>query len=156
MPVSDLAEKRVLLVEDEEDEVALTLRALRGNGINCQVQTVNDGAQALGLLLTPEADAASQAVGKPDLILLDLKLPKVDGLEVLRCLKRDPRTQPVPVVVLTTSIEFRDLEQAYALGTNSYLRKPVDYAEFKRLIGEMARYWLQLNQPLAVDESEVE
>jgi two-component system response regulator len=135
MPVSS---RNILLVEDNPDDEALTLRALSRN-VKAQVIVVHDGQEALEWL----ADAAEP----PALILLDLQLPKIDGLEVLRRLRANPRTALVPVVILTSSKEDRDRAGGYRGGANSYVQKPVDFAEFVDAVRQLGVYWLVLNQP---------
>lgn len=133
----------ILLVEDNPDDEALLRMALKKNGVTNEVVAVRDGEAALAALLPPGGAPGT----RPALVLLDLKMPKVGGLEVLAAMRRDPRTRTVPVVVLTTSVEPRDIETAYRAGANSYLRKPVDFAEFTATIKLVGSYWLQLNRP---------
>ena len=143
-----MAEKKIiLLVEDNPDDAKLALRALEKNNAADKMVVVNDGAEALDYLFGTGAYAGRDMSVAPSLVLLDLKLPKVDGLEVLRRLRADPRTQLIPVVVLTSSQEEMDLIESYKLGCNSYLRKPVDFAQFITNVGRVARYWLHLNEP---------
>jgi CheY-like chemotaxis protein len=132
----------ILLVEDNPDDEALTLRALARNHIHNQVVVARNGVEALAFL-HGEADAPPG--GLPTLVLLDLKLPKIDGLEVLRRLRAHPRTCLVPVVMLTSSMEERDLAASYRQGVNSYVRKPVDFAEFMEAVRHLGLYWLMLN-----------
>lgn len=134
-----MTDKTILLVEDNPDDEALTLRAFQKNNITNTVAVARDGAQAL--------DYLAAATELPQLVLLDLKLPKVDGLEVLRRLRADARTRYLPVVILTSSTEERDLVESYRLGANSYVRKPVDFAEFIDAARQLGLYWLLLNQP---------
>ena len=134
----------ILLVEDNPDDVILTLHALRAHHLNNQVQVARDGEEALAFLFGPEN--GPNPTNGPSLILLDLKLPKLDGLEVLRQIKADPRTRSIPVVVLTASHEDRDIETCYALGANSYIVKPVDFEQFTRTVHTLGLYWLLLNQ----------
>jgi two-component system response regulator len=129
----------ILLVEDNPDDEALTLRALHRNGVTAPVSVVRDGAKALDHLL-------GGSVPLPRLVLLDLKLPKVSGLEVLRRVRADPRTRFLVVVVLTSSREEPDLVAAYAAGANSYIRKPVSFEAFTEAVGQLGRYWLLLNE----------
>lgn len=136
--------KRILLVEDNADDVDLTLRALRKNNIHSEVVIARDGQEALDYLLA-EGEHGGPVNPVPEVILLDLKLPRVDGIEVLRRLRCDPRTRFVPVVILTTSTEERDLARAYELGANSYVHKPVDYSQFTDATRALASYWLALN-----------
>jgi two-component system, response regulator len=137
--------KVILLVEDNPDDEALTLRALRKNNIANEVVVARDGEEALDLLFG-RGKAAGQPPLEPQLTLLDLKLPKVDGITVLRELRADERTRGLPVVVLTSSNEERDLTESYDLGANSYVRKPVDFLEFTDAVRQLGLYWLVLNQ----------
>jgi two-component system response regulator len=137
----------ILLVEDNPDDEALTLRAFKKNSIANEVCVVRDGAEALDYLFCSGAYANRDAALVPELILLDLKLPKVDGLEVLRRIRGDERTRLQPVVVLTTSNEERDIISSYRLGANSYIRKPVDFDQFIEAVRQLGLYWLLLNQP---------
>jgi two-component system response regulator len=133
----------IMLIEDNPDDQALTLRALKKNKILNDVTVANDGAQALELLFP----AAGGDGLRPGLILLDLKLPKVDGLEVLRQLRADPRTEIVPVVVLTSSKEQEDILDSYHSGANGYVRKPVNFADFSEAVSTLGMFWLLLNEP---------
>lgn len=137
----------ILLAEDNPDDEALTLRALQKNNIKNEVVVVRDGVEALDYLFANGPFAGRDASSMPQLILLDLKLPKVDGLEVLRRLRADPRTKLVPVVILTSSNEEKDLINGYGLGANSYVRKPVDFVQFTEAVRQLGLYWLLLNQP---------
>jgi two-component system response regulator len=138
-------DRPILLVEDNPDDEALTLRALAISRVGNRVVVARDGAEALAYLLgTPEAPALGQL---PALVLLDLKLPKVDGLGVLQQLRAAPRTRRLPVVILTSSGEDRDLVGAYELGANSYVRKPVDFVEFVEAVQQLGLFWLVVNQP---------
>jgi two-component system response regulator len=139
----------ILLVEDNPSDVRLTLHALGEQKVAARVQVARDGAEALDFLFGTGAFAGAQARCRPKLILLDLKLPLVDGAEVLRRLKADPRTQTIPVVVLTTSREDRDIAESYRLGVNSYVVKPVDFDQFAEAMRQISLYWLLLNQPPA-------
>ena len=130
----------ILLVEDNPDDVELTLRAFRKNNIANEIVVARDGAEALDQL------QGSGAATPPAVILLDLKLPKVDGLEVLRRIRGDERTALLPVVILTSSREERDLVSGYSLGANSYVRKPVDFGEFVEAVKQLGLYWLMLNE----------
>lgn len=132
----------ILLVEDNPDDVAFTLRAFRKNNFRNEIVVARDGAEAVALLLPPERDTAL----RPALVLLDMKLPKYDGLEVLRRLRADPGTQTLPVVVLTTSNEERDIVESYRLGANSFVRKPVVFAEFQAAAEVLGQYWLTVNE----------
>lgn len=135
----------ILLVEDNPDDEALTLRALKKNHILNPVAVARDGVEALDYLLARGPHQA-QPPPLPQVVLLDLKLPKVDGLEVLRRLRAEPATRLLPVVVLTSSNEERDLVESYRLGANSYVRKPVDFAAFIEAVRQLGLYWLVLNQ----------
>jgi len=139
-------DKVILLVEDNADDEALTLRALKKNNIKNDVVVARDGVEALDYLLGSGPTAGRPSHDVPQLVLLDLKLPRVDGLEVLRRLRADPRTHLLPVVVLTSSKEERDLVNSYSLGANSYVRKPVDFGEFTEAIRQLGLYWLILNE----------
>ncbi|MEW6112014.1 MAG: response regulator [Thermodesulfobacteriota bacterium] len=138
----------VLLVEDNADDEELTLLALKENNIGNKVVVVHDGAEALDYLFGRGAYDGRDVADRPVLVLLDLKLPKVDGLECLRCLRADPRSRLIPVIVLTSSKEEEDVIQSYALGANSYVRKPVDFGEFVEAVRQLGLYWLVLNEPL--------
>jgi two-component system response regulator len=137
----------ILLVEDNPDDEALTLRALQKHKISNEVVVARDGVQALDYLFGTGEHAGRDATVLPQITLLDLKLPKVDGLEVLRRLRADPRTKLAPVVILTSSNEERDLLDGYGLGANSYVRKPVDFDQFAEAVRYLGLYWLVLNQP---------
>ena len=132
--------KLILLVEDNPDDEALTLRALSRNGIRHQVHVAHDGVEALSYLQDEKQPHL------PTVTLLDLKLPRIDGLEVLRRLRRDNRTRTLPVVILTSSREEQDLVESYGLGANSYIRKPVDFAQFTEAVRQVGAYWLILNE----------
>ena len=136
-------EVEILLVEDNPADVELTLHALRRNNLANQIHVARDGEEALAFLFDPQR--ANHAHLK--LVLLDLKLPKVDGLEVLRKVKSDPRTKGIPVVVLTSSREDQDLVRSYELGVNSYIQKPVDFDQFRDMVKQLGLYWLVINQP---------
>jgi len=138
--------KTILLVEDNPDDEALTVRALKKNNIMNEVVVARDGAEALDYLFCQGAWANREATDSPAVILLDLKLPKVDGLEVLKRLRAHDATRLYPVVILTSSKEERDLIEGYRLGANSYIRKPVDFAQFTDAIGHLGLYWLVLNE----------
>ncbi len=137
----------VLLVEDNPYDIELTLRALKKNGRAHRVLVVKDGAEALDFLFSTGAYAHRAQESLPRVVLLDLKLPKVSGLEVLRRIKEDERTRNLPVVVLTSSREERDVVESYASGVNSYIVKPVDYDTFVRSVSKIGQYWLSLNEP---------
>jgi CheY-like chemotaxis protein len=138
--------KTILLVEDNADDEALTIRALRRNNVANEVVVARDGAEALDYLFARGAHAGREVEVLPEVVLLDLKLPKVDGLEVLRLVREEARTKYLPVVILTSSDEERDLVEGYRLGANSYVRKPVDFTEFSQAVGNLGLYWLLLNQ----------
>lgn len=141
-----MEEKMILLVEDNTDDEALTLRALKKNNIGNKVVVVRDGAEALDFLLCTGAYADRDPREKPQVILLDLKLPKVDGLEVLRRIRADANTRTLPVVILTSSKEEQDVFNSYLIGVNSYVRKPVDFVQFVEAIRQLGLYWLVLNE----------
>jgi two-component system response regulator len=134
----------ILLVEDNPKDEALTLRALKKSHIASRVVVARDGVEALDYLLAPGADGSLNA--PPELVLLDLKLPKIDGHEVLRRIRSNERTRLLPIVILTTSVEDNDRLQGYRLGANSYVRKPVDFAEFMQTVVQLGLYWLVLNE----------
>jgi two-component system response regulator len=135
--------KPILLVDDNPDDVTFTLRAFRKNNFSNEIVVAADGEQALQILLPEDAVHAFQ----PSLVLLDIKLPKIDGLEVLRRIRADPRTHSLPVVVLTTSSEDADIASSYRLGANSFVRKPVVFSEFVGAASMLGMYWLLVNQP---------
>lgn len=137
----------ILLVEDNPNDVELTLHAFKKHNLANQIHVVRDGAEALDYLFATGAYAERDMSDRPKVVLLDLKLPKVDGLEVLRRIKTDPRTKTIPVAVLTSSREERDIVDSYELGVNSYIRKPVDFDQFTEAVRTLGMYWLLLNQP---------
>ena len=139
-------EVELLLVEDDPNDVELTLIALRKHKLGNKIHVVRDGEEALDFLFARGAYAARSSNGPPKVILLDLKLPKVSGLEVLKIVKSDPRTQAVPVVVMTSSREQRDMVEGYRLGVNSYIQKPIDFNQFQAIIKDLGYYWLVINQ----------
>lgn len=142
-----MSDKTILLVEDNPDDEALTLRALQKNNILNPVTIVRDGVEALDYLFCQGAYSGRDANQQPAVTLLDLKLPKVDGLEVLKRLRADARTRLLPVVILTSSKEEQDLASGYSLGANSYIRKPVDFTQFMEAIRQVGLYWLMMNEP---------
>jgi two-component system, response regulator len=142
MPSSHL----ILLVEDDPDDVELTMRALKKHRTATEVVVVRHGVEALDFLFASGAYSGRNPEILPDLVLLDLKLPKLDGLEVLRRVRGDARTQLLPVVVLSLSDEEQDVVEAYRLGVNSYVRKPVDFDRFNELLQQLGRYWLEVNE----------
>ena len=143
-----MIDRVILLVEDNENDEVLTLRALKKSHISNRVVVVRDGAEALDYLFSRGAYASRAATEVPQVILLDLKLPKIDGLEVLRAVRGDDRTKLLPVVVLTSSVEEQDVIRSYGLGANSYVRKPVDFNQFVDAVRQLGLYWLVINQPL--------
>jgi len=136
-------QKAILLIEDNPDDEALTLRALKKNNISNEVLVAHDGVEALEFLFGKSNGNGNTL---PALVLLDLKLPKVDGMEVLRRVRADARTRLLPVVILTTSREEQDLATGYQLGANSYIRKPVDFGQFTEAVRQLGLYWLVLNE----------
>ena len=142
-----IANRTILLVEDNPDDEELTLRALSRNNIGNHVVVVRDGQEAIDWLEGTGPHAGRDVTDTPALILLDLKLPKVDGLDVLRRLRANPYTAIVPVVILTSSKEERDRASGYRSGANSYVQKPVDFTEFVAAVRQLGMYWLMLNEP---------
>ncbi len=142
-----MGEKFILLVEDNPDDVELALRALRRNNVGNGVEVVKNGAEALDFFFGTGAYANRDTSVLPVVVLLDLKLPKIDGLEVLRRLRSDERTKLLPVVILTSSDEEQDIVQGYNLGANSYVRKPVDFDKFCEAVRQLKLYWSLLNEP---------
>lgn len=142
-----IAARSILLVEDNRDDEELTLRALTRNNIGNHVAVVRDGQEALDWLEGTGSHAGRDPKDVPALVLLDLKLPKIDGLEVLRRLRANPRTAIVPVVILTSSKEERDRADGYDGGANSYVQKPVDFTSFVDAVRQLGMYWLVLNEP---------
>jgi two-component system, response regulator len=138
--------RSILLVEDNKDDEALTLRALQKNRILNKVIVARDGVEALDYLLGTGPHAGRDTTEQPQVVLLDLKLPRIDGLEVLKRMRADDRAKFVPVVVLTSSGEEEDLVRSYAFGANSYVRKPVDFAQFTEAVKTLGLFWLLLNQ----------
>lgn len=138
--------KTILLVEDNPDDEALAIRALKRNHISNEIVVVHDGVEALDYLFGTGVYAGRDISLKPTVILLDLKLPRIDGIEVLRRLREDERTKLLPVVILTTSSEEQDMLNSYSLGCNSYVRKPVNFIEFTEAVRQLGMYWLLMNE----------
>ncbi len=138
--------KNILLVEDNPDDEALTLRAIKKRSIANDVVVVRDGVEALAYLFAEGAYEGRDAASDPAVVLLDLKLPKIDGLEVLKRLRQHARTRLLPVVILTSSAEEQDIVNSYSFGANSYIRKPVDFDKFVEAAGFLGMYWLLLNE----------
>ncbi len=145
--MSDSAAIEILIVEDNPDDLELTMRALRKANFVNRIFVVRDGVQALEFVFCEGPHAERSTHPSPKLVLLDLKLPKIDGLEVLKRIKGDPRTATIPVVVLTTSKEQRDVVESYQLGVNSYIVKPVEFERFSEAVRDLGLYWLLLNHP---------
>ena len=145
--MKDAKDKIILLIEDNPDDEALTLRALKKNNIKNEVVVAHDGAEALDYLFGTGSYTGRDLTIMPQLTLLDLKLPKVDGLEVLRRLRANELTRLLPVVILTSSNEEQDRNNGYGLGANSYVRKPVDFGQFMDAVRQLGLYWLILNEP---------
>lgn len=143
--------KVILLVEDTASDIGLTQRALKKNGIVNKVVVAEDGQEALDYLFCTGTYNGRDTSETPVLVLLDLKLPRVDGFGVLRRIRADSRTRRIPVVILTSSSENRDVASGYNLGTNSYIRKPIDFHEFTELIKQLGLYWLVTNEPPPTD-----
>lgn len=137
---------QILLVEDTDDDIELTLRAFRKSDLVNTVTVVRDGVEALDYLFATGEYAGRDPSLLPDLVLLDIKLPRVDGQQVLQRLRANPRTKLLPVVILTSSIEPKDLVTCYTLGANSYVRKPIDFQQFAKALQQIGSYWLQTNQ----------
>lgn len=142
-----MKDKTILLVEDTADDEKLILMSLKKNNISNDVFVARDGQEALDFLFASGDHAAREPQGAPAIVLLDLKLPKIDGLDVLRHIRADERTKLLPVVILTSSDEERDRVAGYGLGANSYVRKPVNFVEFARAVKDLGLYWLILNRP---------
>lgn len=144
--------KTILLVEDNPDDELLTLRALKQENIVNKTVVARNGVEALDYLFGTGVHAGRDIRNLPQLVLLDLKLPKIDGFEVLRRVREDPRTKLLPVVILTSSKEEQDLIRGYSLGANSYIRKLVDFTQFAEAVKQLKLYWLVLNEPPPLDE----
>jgi len=137
----------ILLVEDNANDVELTLHALARNNLANKIHVVRDGEEAMDFLFCRGAFSGRTFDNPPKVVLLDLKLPKVDGLEILRAIKSDIRTRAMPVVVMTSSRQQRDMVESYHLGVNSYIQKPINFVEFQEVIRQLGYYWLAVNQP---------
>jgi two-component system, response regulator len=137
----------ILLADDSQDDIDLTLHALRAENLANHVFVVRDGEEVLDFLFCTGLHAGRALDHPPKLVLLDLKMPKVDGLEVLRQIKGDPRTKTIPVVLMTSSREEHDMAKGYELGVNSYIQKPVDFGEFRKAVKALGLYWLVINRP---------
>jgi CheY-like chemotaxis protein len=140
-------EIEILIVEDNPDDLEMTLRALRRAHLANNIHVARDGAEALEFIFAQGMHAGRKVENGPKVILLDLKLPKVDGLQVLREIKSRPETRPIPVVALTSSREEKDMVACYQLGVNSYIQKPVDFEQFRETIKTIGLYWTKLNEP---------
>lgn len=141
-----MVQAEILLVGDDPDDEALTLRALKQSGLQIKVTVAHDGAEALAHLQGKGGESGGERVLQPHMVLLDLKLPRISGLDVLRRLREDERTRRLPVIVFTSSKEEQDLVASYSLGANSYIRKPVDFGEFAQVVRQLGAYWLTLNE----------
>jgi CheY-like chemotaxis protein len=140
-------EVEILLVDDNPSDVELTVRALRRQKLANSIHIAQDGEQALDFVFCRGTYAARSFANPPKVIFLDLKMPKVDGIEVLRAIREDPRTKAIPVAILTSSKEQRDIVEGYRLGVNAYVQKPVDFEAFRSVIEQVGNFWLVLNQP---------
>jgi two-component system, response regulator len=145
--MNETHEVEILLVEDNQDDLDMTMRALRKANLTNHIQAVRDGAEAVDFIFCQGAFAGRKFESAPKVILLDLKLPKIDGMDVLKRIKSDPRTKMIPVVVLTSSKEQKDVIESYNLGVNSYMVKPVNFEGFAATVKDLGMYWLLLNQP---------
>ena len=137
----------ILLVEDNANDVELTLHVLDKHNLANKIHVVRDGEEAMDFLFCRGAFSQRTFSNPPKMVLLDLKLPKVDGLEILRAIKSDPRTKALPVVVMTSSRQQRDMVESYHLGVNSYIQKPIHFGEFQEVVRQLGYYWLAVNQP---------
>jgi CheY-like chemotaxis protein len=148
--INDMTEVEILLVEDNPTDAELAIRALKKNNLANKLVWVKDGAEALDFLFSTGAYSGRDLLNGPKVIMLDLRLPKVDGMEVLRRVKEDVRTKSIPVVVLTSSKEDIDMAESYQLGVNSYISKPVEFDEFAKTVAQLGLYWLLVNRPPTV------
>lgn len=144
---NEVQEVEILLVEDNATDAELCIRALKKSNLANNLVWVKDGAEALDFLFATGAYSGRNVTCPPKVVLLDLRLPKVDGMEVLRRVKADERTRPIPVVVLTSSKEDRDIAESYKLGVNSFISKPVEFDSFAKTVSELGMYWLLVNHP---------
>lgn len=142
-----MTEIEILLVDDDPSDVALTVHELRRHKLANNLKVAEDGAEALEIIFCRGKHAERDFTHPPKVILLDLKLPKVDGLEVLKALRSDPRTKAIPVVIMTSSREQRDIVESYKLGVNAYIQKPVDFDEFRSTVERLGMFWLVVNAP---------
>ena len=145
--IAQIENVEILLVEDNPTDAELAIAALKERNLANKLVWVKDGAEALDFVFATGVYAKRSIVNAPKVVLLDLRLPKVDGMEVLRRIKADERTKRIPVVVLTSSKEDRDVAESYGLGVNSYIGKPVEFDEFTKVVSELGLYWLLINQP---------
>jgi CheY-like chemotaxis protein len=145
--MNEIHEVEILLVEDNQDDLDMTFRALRKANLTNHIQAVRDGAEALDFIFCQGAFVGRKFESPPKVILLDLKLPKINGMDVLKRIKSDPRTKMIPVVVLTSSKEQKDVIESYNLGVNSYMVKPVNFEGFAATVKDLGMYWVLLNQP---------
>ena len=150
--MSESSAVEILIVEDTPEDLELTLRALRKAKLSNRIQVARDGAEAIEFVFCEGQYAKRQIGNVPKVILLDLKLPKIDGLEVLKRIKGDARTKDIPVVVLTSSKEQKDVVESYRLGVNSYIVKPVNFEQFVTAVQELGMYWLLFNQPPRIEK----
>jgi len=150
--MSEINAVEILLVEDTAEDLELALRALQKGKLSNHIHVARDGAEAIEFIFGEGAYVGRKIENVPKVILLDLKLPKIDGIEVLRRIKSDPRTKSIPVVVLTSSREQKDVVESYRLGVNSYIVKPVDFEGFAKAVRDLGMYWLLLNQPPKIEK----
>ena len=148
----EMKEVEILLVEDNPTDAELAIRALKKNNFANKLEWVKDGAEALDFIFSTGVYSGRSLLSKPKVILLDLRLPKVDGMDVLRRIKEDPRTKSIPVVVLTSSKEDRDIAESYELGVNSFISKPVEFENFAKTVAQLGLYWLLVNRPPTVEK----